>query len=121
MRLESYQLASTIDMLVTCGERLDIADNPNWHAVASAAARLEDLHAGKPVDLKGIAASLRKAHDQVAAVDREIAVKIGIALAIVDALRVGFLKFEPAPARPVWIGIDMARGQDQTVRANFHA
>lgn len=120
MRLEHYQLASIVALLITCGERLEIAENPNWHAVASAASQLEQLHAGKSVDLDVVSSELKTAYEQVSAVDSKIALKISIALAVVNALRVGFLKLDVMPA-PVWIGIDMARGNDKTGRATFHA
>lgn len=118
MRLEHYQLASLIAQLITCGERLDIAENPDWHACAIAAARLEDLHAGKPVDLAAVFDSLQGIRDRVAAVDSKIALNLDIVLTVVDALRLGLLELD---APPVWIGIDMAAGPDRTARRTFHA
>lgn len=119
MRLEHYQLASIIAMLITCGDRLEVAENPSWHPVASAASQLDQLHAGKSVDLDVVSSELKSAYEQVSAVDSKIALKISIALAVVNALRLGFLKLDAQPTPPVWIGIDMARGTDWG--ATFHA
>lgn len=114
MRLEHYQLASIIAMQVTCGERLEIAENGNWHVVASAAAQLEKMHAGKQVNLAEICAALSSVHEQIAAVNRKIALKIDIALAVVEALRLGVLVLDMP--QPVWIGIDLGSGDSYSVK-----
>lgn len=123
MRLKNYRLSSTIAMLITCMERLEIAENPNWQAVASAVAQLELFHAGKQADLDEVSTSLRNVHQQIAAVDRSIALKIDIARILVDSLRIGFIEIdvEVYQNKPVWISIDLAIGPDQTGGADFHA
>lgn len=122
MRLESYQLASLINALIDCGERLDREGSRHWLAVAEAAATIEKMRGGKTVDLDAVSASLRKVQDEIAAVNSKIALKIAIAVSTIDALRMGFLALDTAKCPAIgYIGIDMARGADKTVWRARHA
>lgn len=122
MRIKScFQLADLIDVLISCGESLEREGSNHWLAVAEAAATIEKMRCGKMVDLDAVSASLRKAQDEIAAVNAKIALKIAIAVSTIDALRMGFLVLEAAQRQAIfYIGIDPALSADKTVEWRAH-
>lgn len=116
--------------LTNLAEELDLADLPQWHTIASAAACLERLTYGEqPADLADVIASL-KALDLSNPTPRRCGkftfLLVDLAITLLDGIRLGLLDIQTKLQRPtlrpihVWIGIDLGTG-DRTVYGGHHA
>ncbi|MFZ2972282.1 MAG: hypothetical protein WA049_06555 [Ferribacterium limneticum] len=128
--INAYQVRPVITGLTNLAEALELAEMPQWHTIASAAACLESLIYGEqPTDLATVAASLKALNipDQsYRRFGKFTFLTVNLAISILDAIRWDLLDIQPKlprpPLRPIWIGIDLANGLDRSVNVEyFHA
>ena len=129
--INAFQVCPVITGLTNLAEQLELAEMPQWHTIASAAACLESLIYGEQqADLATVAASLKALNIPDPSLRRfgEFTfLTVNLAISILDAIRLGLLDIQPKmqrpQLRPVFLGIDQAKpGTDQTVtREHFHA
>lgn len=126
----SYQARFLVTGLTNLAEQLELAELPQWHTIASAAACLERLMVGEqPADLATVIASLkalRLTDPSPRRIGKSSFLLVDLAITLLDAIRLGLLDIQPKLQRPtlrplpVWIGIDMGTG-DRTVFGGRHA
>lgn len=130
----SYQARLVVTGLCNLAEELDLAELPQWHTIASAAACLERLMYGEqPADLADVVANLKAlglTNPTYRRFGKFTFLLIDLAIALLDGIRLGLLDIQPklqrpTLANPVWIGIDQGTG-DRTVFVSspcgrFHA
>lgn len=126
----AYQARFVITGLTNLADELELAEMPQWHAVARAAACIEHLlHGETPADIADVTASLKDLSIKNPGVRRcgqLTFLLIDLAITLIDAIRLGLLDIQPKAERlkiqPRWIGIDMAKpGADRTVWSIRHA
>lgn len=126
----AYQARLLITGLTNLADQLELAEIPQWHTIARAAACLESLLYGEqPADLADVTASLKAlnvTNPSPRLCGKFSFLVVSLAIAILDAIRLDLLDIQPKlprPAlRPIWIGIDLATGPDRTVNLEcFHA
>ncbi|PKO49037.1 MAG: hypothetical protein CVU31_02650 [Betaproteobacteria bacterium HGW-Betaproteobacteria-4] len=129
--LPAHNVSLVITGLTNLADELELAEMPQWHAVASAAACIEHLlHGETPTDIADVTASLKDLGIKNPGVRRcgqFTFLLIDLSITMIDAIRLGLLDIQPKLERPkiqpLWIGIDMAKpGKDTTVfRGDCHA
>lgn len=109
--------------LIATGDRLEADNDPSWYAVARTAGLIESLLAGTNTpdafaqQAAGLVGELERIVGDRSENQPHIAIALQSAIVIIDAIRLGLATLET----PIWIGIDLAAGRDQTVRRTFHA
>ena len=125
----SYQARLVVTGLTNLADELDLAEDPAWHSIASAAACLERLLYGEqPEDLADVVAKLKALDLSNPAPRRQgrfTFLLVEMTIALLDGIRLGLLDIQPKLQRPwliapVWIGMDMGTG-DRTVYGGRHA
>lgn len=128
--INAYQVRLVITGLTNLAEALELAEIPQWHTIASAAACLESIIYGEqPADIVAVAASLKALNipdPSYRRFGKFTFLFVNLAISLLDAIRLGLLDIQPKlqhpPLRPIWIGIDLANGLDRTVNVeHFHA
>lgn len=126
----AYQARLLITGLTNLADELELAEMPQWHTIASAAACLESLLYGEhPADIANVTASLKALNipnPSYRRFGKFTFLLVSTAIVILDAIRLGLLDIQPIlprpPLRPIWIGIDLADGPDRSVKVeHFHA
>lgn len=124
----SYQARLVVTGLTNLADQLELAEQPQWHTIASAAACLESLLYGEqPAELADVIANLkalRLTDPSPRRIGKFSFLLVDLSITLLDAIRLGLLDIQPKlqhpPLRPIWIGIDLANGPDRTVEY-FHA
>lgn len=120
----AYQARLVITGLTNLADELELAEIPEWHTIARAAACLENLlHGDQPADIADITASLKELNipnPGYRRLGKFTFLLVDLTILMLDGIRLGMLEIQPKIKRPIWIGVDMAAGQDQTVRSEIH-
>lgn len=119
----AYQARFVVTGLTNLAEELELAEQPQWHTIASAAACLERLTYGEqPADIADVIASLkalRLTDPSPRRIGKFSFLLVDLSITLLDGIRLGLLDIQPKLQRPtlalpVWIGIDLGTG-DRTV------
>lgn len=120
----SYQARLVVTGLTNLADQLELAEQPQWHTIASAAACLESLLYGEqPAELADVIANLkalRLTDPSPRRIGKFSFLLVDLSITLLDAIRLGLLDIQPRLQRPtlrpqpVWIGIDLGAG-DRTV------
>lgn len=125
----AYQARFIVTGLTNLADELELAEMPEWHTVASAAACLESLlHGEQPADIDEVVArlkSLKLGNPAPRRSGKFTFLLVDLTITLLDGIRLGFLDIQPKFWRPplnstVWIGIDMGTG-DRTIYGARHA
>lgn len=125
----AYQARFVVTGLTNLAEELELAEKPEWHTLASAAGCLERLMYGEqPAEITDVVVRLKSLNLTDPAPRRNgkfTYLLVELAITLLDGIRLGLLEIQPKlqrpTLRPVWIGIDLATGPDQTVWRARHA
>lgn len=120
----SDQARFVVTGLTNLAEELELADIPAWHAIARSAACLERImYDEQPADIAEIVSGLKalKLSDPYPRrCGKFTFLLVDLAITLLDAIRLGMLEIQPKlqrpPRPPVWIGIDMGRGESYSVK-----
>ena len=120
----SYQTQFVVTALTNFADELELADNPSWHAIASAGACLERImHGEQPANIAEVVEALKLCDPFPKRCGKFTFLLVDLSITLLEGVRLGLVdivpKLQRPPRPPFWIGIDMGTG-DRTVFGGRH-